>query len=122
MAKLFISYSRDDDVAFVNALAKALASRHDVWLDKQSMPSRGHPFVLEMRAAIDESDKVILVWGPTAHRKDYVRLEWEHAWTSCKVVIPVVVGVAPEMLPEEESTTCRAGSGCSPPGGLPQRS
>jgi WD40 repeat protein len=90
--RLFISYAREDDEPFVKRLHEELAknNRFEVWLDRSDMPSRGLAFTQEIRTAIDESDRLLLIIGPDAIRSDYVKAEWEYAAGLCKPVIPIL--------------------------------
>jgi hypothetical protein len=90
--RIFISYSRDDDEAFVARLRRDLTRRRiPVWWDRKSMESRGRTFLQEIRDAIAvECERLVLVVGPGAARSDYVVYEWKHALEHCKIVIPVL--------------------------------
>src|SRR5215471_5767114 len=86
---LFISYARDDDEAFVKRLYADLVEKGlGVWWDRKAMESRGRTFLQEIRDAISDVERVILVVGPRAIASDYVRAEWEYALAVgvCKVV------------------------------------
>lgn len=67
------------------------------------MPSRGLKFTQEIRDAIDNSDRLLLILGPCAVRSDYVRAEWEYALLFAKGVVPVLRLGDYSMLPEELS-------------------
>jgi hypothetical protein len=91
MYDLFLSYARADDELFVRWLyGKLHADGLRVWFDRESMPSRSLTFLHEIRAAIDEADRVVVVVGPSALASDYVRAEWQHAQAANKIVIPVL--------------------------------
>ena len=79
MRRIFLSYARSDDAAFARRLFDSLADEFDVWFDRESMPSRALTFLQEIREAIDESDRLIVVIGPGAIASDYVRAEWQYA-------------------------------------------
>jgi WD40 repeat protein len=91
-ARLFLSYGRLDDEAFVRQLHADLTARaFDVWFDRMSMPSRRLTFLQEIRDAIAGSDRLVLVVGPSAATSDYVRQEWQFAWFEAdKVVTPIL--------------------------------
>ena len=102
MTKLFISYARGDDEAFVSTLFSDLCTHgYDVWFDRVNMPSRGLTFLKEIRDEIDRRDCIILVVGPKAVKSDYVNSEWQHALTFAKVVLPIIRIGSYEYLPEE---------------------
>jgi tetratricopeptide (TPR) repeat protein len=91
MPGIFISYARGDDEAYVRRLHADLThSGSRVWWDRKAMESRGATFLQELRDAIIESERLLLVIGPEAHASDYVRWEWEYALQICKPVVPVL--------------------------------
>lgn len=91
MARVFVSYARDDDESFAKRLAKALAARGiAVWWYRQAMASRGLTFIREIRDAITAADRLVLVVGPKVRERPYVELEWRHALREGVVVIPLL--------------------------------
>ena len=92
MTSVFLSYARDDDKAFVKRLHDDLtAAGFDGWFDLVNMPSRNLTFHQEIRDAIAQRDRVLLVVGPQAVASEYVRQEWEFAWFEAeKVVTPIL--------------------------------
>jgi WD40 repeat protein len=89
--KLFLSYARDDDEAFVRQLYDGLTKANfDVWFDRVSMPSRQLTFYQEIRDAIAARDRLVLVVGPKAVESDYVTQEWRSALEMGKCVNPIV--------------------------------
>jgi hypothetical protein len=54
------------------------------------MPSRALTFMQEIRDAIHNAERLLLIVGPKALSSDYVRAEWQHALADNKVVIPVL--------------------------------
>ncbi|MBL8161412.1 MAG: TIR domain-containing protein [Anaerolineae bacterium] len=89
--KLFISYARADDEPFVESLYEDLTCQdYNVWWDRKAMESRGKTFLQEIRDAITNANRFILVVGPGAAESSYVRAEWEHALSICQVIIPVL--------------------------------
>jgi hypothetical protein len=100
--KLFISYGREDDEAFVKRLCQDLAAKGiEAWWDRTSMPSRGLTFNQEIRDAIEEADRLLLIVGPSAVRSGYVRTEWEYALLFAKGVLPILRLGDYSQLPEE---------------------
>lgn len=106
--RIFISYARADDEAFVERLHRDLeAAGIAVWWDRDTMASRGRTFLQEIRDAIEVVDRVIAVIGPGAIHSDYVRYEWEHALLFAKGLLPILrLGdynlVPAELLPEDD--------------------
>jgi hypothetical protein len=98
MTSVFLSYARGDDEPFVRRLYDGLKQangpdgvRFDVWFDRTSMPSRALTFYQEIRDAIHERDRLVLVVGPQAIASDYVTQEWQFAYFAAnKCVNPVV--------------------------------
>ncbi len=88
---LFLSYARGDDEPFVRRLYEDLsAACFDVWFDKEKMPSRGKPFPAELREAIDDSTRFVLVVGPRVDSSDWCRAEWRHADVFGRPITPVI--------------------------------
>ncbi|KAB2946442.1 MAG: NB-ARC domain-containing protein (plasmid) [Candidatus Methanoperedens sp.] len=102
MNSIFLSYARGDDEPFVRHLYKDLtANGFAVWYDRTDMPSRALTFHKEIRDAIDSSGRLIVVIGPKAIQSDYVRAEWQHALSACKIVIPIIRSGKRDLLPIE---------------------
>ena len=118
MTRVFLSYARDDDEPFVKRLYEDLTKRGvEAWWDRVSMPSRALTFLHEIRDAITERDRLILVVGPKAITSDYVRQEWQWALEIGKAVNPVLRLGDYDLLPEElkliDAPDFRDGSGYS---------
>lgn len=91
MGKIFISYARGDDEPFVQMLHDSLVEEGlDAWFDRTRMESRGLPFLLEIREAIWESERVVAVIGPAALKSPYFLFELRCACHFSKVVVPVL--------------------------------
>lgn len=89
--RIFLSYARGDDEAFVRRLYTDLVTAgFDVWFDRASMPSRQLTFYQEIRDAIAGQDRLVLVVGPNAARSDYVKQEWRNALDIGLCVNPIV--------------------------------
>jgi len=96
---LFLSYARADDheeyddpsKSFLRRLYDDLTARgYDVWWDRKKMPSRSLSFLKEIEYAINACDRLLLIIGPNALTSPYVQAEWQHAYNSCKPVIPLL--------------------------------
>jgi len=99
---LFLSYARGDDEPFVKRLYEDLDKEgFNVWWDRERMPNRGLTFLQEIRDAVEQSDRLIAVVGPTAIKSDYVRAEWKHALLFAKGVVPILRMGARHLIPEE---------------------
>lgn len=107
--RLFLSYARGDDgesfnpdTSFVARLHRDLtANGFDVWFDRVSMPSRKLTFHQEIRDAVAERDRVVLLVGPKAAVSDYVRQEWRFGLEADKVVTPILRGGDFALIPDE---------------------
>jgi WD40 repeat protein len=104
-ARIFISYGRGDDEAFIRRLHDDLtAAGFAVWLDRENLMSRGNPFHQEIKDAIrTEIDRVVYVGGPCAARSANVAEEWRFA-LECDlvVVVPILrMGEYETEVPEE---------------------
>jgi tetratricopeptide (TPR) repeat protein len=96
---LFLSYGRgDDDPDFTNPDKSFLrrlytdltAHGYTVWWDREKMPSRDLTFLEEIRDAVDDADRMLLIVGPYGMQSAYVRAEWEFARSRCKPIIPLL--------------------------------
>ena len=92
MPKIFLSYARDDDEPFVRRLYDDLTERgFDVWFDRVSMPSRQLTFHQEIRDAVADCDRFVLVVGTKAPTSDYVGQEWRFVYFEAeKCINPIV--------------------------------
>jgi TIR domain len=100
--KVFLSYARADDEAFVERLHRDLIEGGvEVWWDRAAMESRGRTFLQEIRDAIEGVDRVVAIVGPTAISSQYVRYECEHALLFAKGIVPILRLGIHELLPEE---------------------
>jgi hypothetical protein len=99
---IFLSYARDDDAVFVARLYERLALKgRRVWWDREQMPSRGTTFLQEIREAIADADRLVVVLGPAALTSEYVRAEWQYALSLSKPVTPLLCGIGADQLPPE---------------------
>ena len=91
MTGVFLSYARSDDEPYVRDLFNHLqADGFDAWFDREYMPSRSLTFLQEIRDAIRERDRLLVVLGPAAVKSDYVRAEWQAALVEGKAVTPIL--------------------------------
>jgi TIR domain len=114
--KLFISYRREDSLAYTRLLKQSLLQYIDdnrLFMDISGI-SDGEDFVQAIESAIGNCDYVIAVIGPTwascttesGQRRleqgdDFVRLEIATAFAEGKTVVPVLVGGASMPTAEE---------------------
>jgi hypothetical protein len=116
--KVFISYRREDSLAYARLLKQSLLKFIDedrLFMDISTIQD-GEDFVVAIESAINACDSVIVVIGPTwstctdttGQRRlekgdDFVRLEIATAFAEGKVVVPALVGGA-DMPSAEELT------------------
>ncbi len=101
LPRLFLSYARADDEPFTRRLYECLTKEgYTVWFDRENMPSRALTFLQEIRDAIADMDRLILVCGTNAFTSDYVRAEYEYALKNCIPVMPVLRKCDYKDLPE----------------------
>ena len=108
MAGVFLSYARSDDEPYVRDLFTRLqAQGFDAWFDREHMPSRSLTFLQEIRDAIRQRDRLVVILGPGAIKSDYVRAEWQAALVEGKAVTPILrLGDYKIVPPELKSLHC----------------
>ena len=91
--RIFLSYARGDDEAFVERLCADLKDAgFKVWFDRESLMSRGLTFHQEIKDAIrTEVERVVYVGGPKAAQSPYVREEWQSALEHDHVVVTPIL-------------------------------
>ena len=90
MPKIFISHSwKDNDIS--KRLAEDLKQYGaEVWIDYARI--RGGDIILdEMGKAIEWCDTLILLWSESAFKSNYVKAEWQSAFTNHKRIIPCIL-------------------------------
>jgi hypothetical protein len=116
MARVYLSYSRNESSATVNRIAEYL--QHEfrestVYRARDELPSAGSDFSSNVKSALEESDLVIVLIGPNWMGKidpgredpsgEAVRREVELALERGKEVVPVLIdgaAIRPQDLPE----------------------
>ncbi len=104
--RVFLSYARGDDEAFVRRLhAELTKAGFTVWFDRESLMARGLSFHQEIKDAIRaEVDRVVYVGGPKAAISPYVREEWQFALECDHVVVTPILRLGDyEQVPGELS-------------------
>jgi len=90
MQKLFISYSRKD-IDFVRKLAGDLEKAgYDVWWDLTDLRG-GDDWPRVIPAAIEASEKVMVVLSPNSAVSDWVEKEYTQALSLRKKIIPIML-------------------------------
>jgi hypothetical protein len=108
MTSVFLSYARSDDEPYARELFNHLrADGFDAWFDREHMPSRSLTFLQEIRDAIRQRDRLVVILGPAAVKSDYVRAEWQAALVEGKAVTPILrLGDYKLVPPELKSFHC----------------
>jgi len=102
LSSFFLSYARGDDAAFASKFHHDLASKgFDIWFDRESLPGRASVFLSEVREALDDYDRLVLVVGPNALKSGYIVAEWQYAINSGKAITPVLRIGEFDAIPEE---------------------
>src|SRR5450631_2312095 len=98
---LFISYSRRASESLAKKIhSDLIAGNLAVWWDRKAMESRGQTFLQEIRNAIADSNRVLLIVTPDAMNSEYVNAEWNFALESCTVVTPILAIGEYDIVPE----------------------
>jgi HEAT repeat protein len=96
MARIFISYCRDDG-PFARLLNERLKQAGlAAWQDRELPP--GEDWRDEIDQALQEADTAIVVMSAAANRSAYVNYEWAFALGAGLRVIPLLIGVRREDL------------------------
>lgn len=95
MAKVFLSYAREDS-ARVKPLAQALeAAGHSVWWDRHI--AGGDQFANAIEQALDSADAVVVVWTEASCRSSWVRDEAAAGRDSNRLVPVCLDGCVPPL-------------------------
>jgi formylglycine-generating enzyme required for sulfatase activity len=90
MARIFISYSRKDEV-FARQLATSLtASGADVWIDLEDIPA-GMKWSSAIQDGLDQGDLMVVIISPDSMTSRNVEDEWQYYLDNGKPVIPVLL-------------------------------
>src|SRR5437762_1749029 len=95
MARVFLSYARDD-VALAKQLAGLIAEAgHDVWWDREIQG--GSHFSNEIDKALQEATAVLVLWTPASIKSAWVQDEAAEGRDSGRLVPAVLNGVRPPL-------------------------
>ena len=96
MAKLFISYARED-IPIVEALGQALSSDgHEVWWDRELATAAG-AFRLQIQEALDAADLVLVAWTARSRASRFVADEAEIALSQGKLLSLLIDDARPAL-------------------------
>lgn len=95
MARIFLSYSREDR-ASAERLARIMESAgHDVWWDRHL--DSGEEFAAEIEAELDKADVVLVAWSATSVKSRWVRDEAAVGGDTDRLVPVSIDGTLPPM-------------------------
>src|SRR5689334_12091573 len=95
MARIFLSYDRDDE-ARVRPIAALLArAGHSVWWDRQI--KGGREFGAEIEAALNDADTIVVLWSEQAVKSAWVRDEAAVGRDSGRLVPATLDGTPPPL-------------------------
>lgn len=92
MARIFLSYAREDEPV-AQRLAAALSGDHDVWWDRKL--SGGSVYHRAIEEALDRSDRVLVLWSAHSVLSSWVRDEAEAGRDSGKYLPATIDGTPP---------------------------
>lgn len=90
MARLFVSYSRTDEV-FARRIATSLSQMGaDIWIDLRDIPA-GMKWSSAIQQGLDICDAMILIVSPSSMGSPNVEDEWQDYRDRGKTIIPVLI-------------------------------
>ena len=90
MARLFISYSRNDEI-FARRLATSLSDMGaDVWIDIEDIPA-GMKWSRAIQEGLDSGELLIVIISPDSMDSRNVEDEWQYYLDNNKPVVPVLL-------------------------------
>jgi TIR domain len=90
MPRLFISYSRQDEV-FARRLATSLSQMGaDIWIDIQDIPA-GMKWSSAIQQGLDVCDAMLVIITPSSSASQNVEDEWQYYRDRGKPIVPVLV-------------------------------
>lgn len=95
MARVFLSYDREDEPWARIVAASLERSGHSVWWDRQI--KGGHEFSAEIEAELNAADKVVVLWSERAVKSAWVRDEAAVARETGRLVPATLDGTLPPL-------------------------
>jgi hypothetical protein len=90
MPRLFISYSRMDEV-FARQLATSLSTMGgDIWIDIRDIPA-GMKWSSAIQEGLDNCDAMIIIISPASMASQNVEDEWQYYRDRGKIIVPVMI-------------------------------
>jgi hypothetical protein len=107
MARVFLSYDREDEPWARIVAASLERSGHSVWWDRQI--KGGHEFSAEIEAELNAADKVVVLWSDRAVKSAWVRDEAAVARETGRLVPATLDGTLPPLGFRQYQTIRRIG-------------
>jgi TIR domain/NB-ARC domain len=102
MLDVFLSYARAENEPLARELYQRLsAAGLAVWWDRECMPSRSLTFLQEIRLAVRDAERTVVIVDGPACRSEYVQAEWQYALAAGKPVVPLLRLESYDDLPPE---------------------
>jgi hypothetical protein len=95
MARVFLSYDREDEPWARIVAASLERSGHSVWWDRRI--KGGHEFSAEIEAELNAADKVVVLWSERAVKSAWVRDEAAVARETGRLVPATLDGALPPL-------------------------
>lgn len=95
MASIFLSYDRDDEARARPVAALLQQNGHEVWWDRAI--KGGHEFGAEIEAALDEAEKVVVLWSRESVKSAWLRDEAAVGRDSGRLVPATIDGTRPPL-------------------------
>jgi len=95
MANIFLSYDRDDELRARPVAALLERNGHKVWWDRAI--KGGHEFGAEIEAALNEAEKVVVLWSREAVKSAWVRDEAAVGRDTGRLVPATIDGTPPPL-------------------------
>lgn len=102
MRDVFLSYARAENEPLARELYQRLsAGGLAVWWDRECLPSRSLTFLQEIRLAVQDAKRTVVIVDGPACRSEYVQAEWQYALAAGKPVVPLLRLESYDGLPPE---------------------
>lgn len=102
MLDVFLSYARAENESLARELYQRLSAEGlVVWWDRECMPSRSLTFLQEIRLAVRDAGRTVVIVDGPACRSEYVQAEWQYALAAGKPVVPLLRLASYDDLPPE---------------------
>lgn len=102
MNDVFLSYARAKNEPLAKTIYERLTQEGlTVWWDRECMPSRSLTFLQEIRLAVRDAERTVVLVDEPALESEYVQAEWQYALAAGKPVVPLCRLESYDHLPPE---------------------